>query len=388
MKKGLLASTALVGASLLATAASAQAPSVGSNFDVSIDGTLRFGILLWDQDANGHNTNKFTNDSDTRGYKFQTDESEVRFRMRGTADNGLAYGFDIEMQTQTDDSTNVDEAWMFVEAGWGRVELGDQDGAAGRMFRGGEDRTSGRGGWNGDVGDVFNDGYIDEEGIDRGIINDTPGHETSSDHTKIVYFSPRYAGFQLGGSWTPDESHDGGDDNRSDAKDSFENSFDVGLNYANTLGDISVVLSAIYVGAEHEVATEGDKEVWGIGGSVDYAGFGFGIGYSDLNETRISVADAAAGADAGEWLTIGLRYTTGPWQVGGGYFTSEESNVAGRPDSGVDAWFVGFDYNIVGGWRVEGDITFIEADNINKAANEAALDNDATVFAIASIMSF
>ena len=59
MKKGLLASTALVGASLLATSAYAQAPSVGSNFDVSIDGTLRFGILIWDQDDNGHNTNRF-----------------------------------------------------------------------------------------------------------------------------------------------------------------------------------------------------------------------------------------------------------------------------------------------------------------------------------------
>jgi outer membrane protein OmpU len=387
MKKGLLASTALVGASLLATSAYAQAPSVGSNFDVSIDGTLRFGILIWDQDDNGHNTNGFTNDSDTRGYKFQTDESEVRFRMRGTADNGLGYGFDIEIHTKTDDTINADETWMFVEGDWGRVELGDQDGAASRMFRGGEDRTSGRGGWNGDVGDVFNDGKI---------INDTPGHETSGDHTKIVYFTPRYAGFQLGGSWTPDESHDGGDDNRrdedknrGDATVSYENSFDVGLNYQNTFGDFNVLLSGIYVGADWEAASaKEDKEVWGIGGSVDYAGFGFGVGYSDLGETTVSTGSAALGADAGEWLTIGLRYTTGPWQVGGGYFYSNEDNVAGSPDSGIDAYFVGFDYNIVGGWRVEGDITFIEADNINKGTTATALDNDATVFAIASIMSF
>jgi hypothetical protein len=375
MKNGLLASTALVGASLLATAASAQTPSVGSNFNVSIDGTVRVGFLVWDQDVG------FGTDASTRGYKFQTDESEIRFRMRGTADNGIAYGFDIEMQTQTDDTTNVDETWMFIESGWGRVELGDQDGAANRMFVGGEDRLSGRGGWNGDLGDINNEGSV---------LNDSPSLNGTGDHTKVTYFTPRWAGLQLGGSWTPDESQDGGDDTGDDDGTGFENVYEIGLNYTNTFGGASVVGTAVYVGGDHEGggigADEEDKEILALGGAVDYMGFGFGVGYGDMNDTLLTNAESAAGADGGDWLTLGLRYTTGPWQVGGGYFTSSEDNASGVPDTNVDAWFVGFDYNIVPGWRVEGDITFSEFENIGKDATN--INNDTTLFAIASVMSF
>jgi predicted porin len=371
MKKGLLASTALVGASLLAVSAHAGTPTVGDNFEVSIDGTLRFGVLVWDQDVG------FGTDESTRGYKFQTDESEVRFHMRATADNGLDYGLDIELQTQTDDTINADETWMFLEGGWGRVELGDQDDAADRMFVSGEDNLSGRGGWNGDAGDVFNA---------DGLALDAPDLTITGDNTKITYFTPRFAGFQFGASWTPDTSQDGGDDTDGDATVSNDDVYSLGLNYQNTFGDFGVTLSTVYIAGsyEDEDVVE-DPEIWGIGGAVEYAGFSLGAGYADRNETNIATAAEAAGADAGAWWDVGIRYTVGPWQVGAGYFSSENDDVGF--DRGLDAWMVGFDYTVAPGWVIESDITFLSADSIT-APDGTITDNDGTVFVIASTMNF
>ncbi len=301
MKESLLAGVALAGIAVMMSPASAQALPVGSSYDVLIDGTLRFGVLV-----------------------------------------------------------------------------GDQPGAVGRLLGGGENRASGRGGWIGNVGHMFNDGAS---------INDAPGQENRNDHGKLTYFTPRWAGFQFGAGWRPDESPDGGD-----AAQTYANTYQLGLNYRNTFSDLGLSVSTIYVGAGEEDRSgldRKDTEIWGAGAAIDYMGFGLGVGYADLGDAQASSAEAAAGADGGDWLTIGLRYTTGPWQVGGGYFTAQEDNVAGRPESSVDAWFIGFDYAVVPGWTIEGDVTFIEADSINKGSSTTALANDdGTVFAITNMMRF
>ena len=135
MKKLLLASTALVGAAMLAAPAMAGEPSVKDDFSVSISGNVTFGVLWWSQDVD--------NTPGDRGYHFQSPSSEVTFQARGTSEMGLLYGFDIEIQTQPDDTANADETWVFIDGGeaWGRIELGDQDDGGDRLFVSGQDAT-------------------------------------------------------------------------------------------------------------------------------------------------------------------------------------------------------------------------------------------------------
>ncbi len=66
MRKLLLASTALVGASMLAAPAMAGTPTVSDDFSVSIGGNLRFSVLIVDQDLSTGRG---------QGYKFRSDES-------------------------------------------------------------------------------------------------------------------------------------------------------------------------------------------------------------------------------------------------------------------------------------------------------------------------
>lgn len=380
MKKLLLASTALVGASLLAAPVMAGTPSVSDDFSVSIDGTIRFGVLIWDQDVD--------NTPGDRGYHFQTDEAEIRFRMRGTSDFGLAYGFDIELHTQTDDTSNADETWMFIDGGdvWGRIELGDQDDGGDRLFVSGQDATDAGRGIGGDQGDVL----VDGDGRNR---TSAGGINITSDHTKIIYITPRFAGIQLGASFTPDEDQNGGDnpasgDGGNDGPNGgdYENIYSIGVNYRNTFNNVEVIVGGMFQGADHENSAIEDLEAWGVGVIIRYAGFEFGAGFADLQEKEITSANDALGEDAGQWYDVGINYKTGPWTVGGGYFHFERdyASTAAVSESDVDVFQFGFDYAVAPGWKIESDIRFIQQDDID----EDGLDNDATIFTIATVMSF
>ncbi len=378
MRKLLLASTALVGASMLAAPAMAGTPTVGDDFSVSIGGNLRFSLLIYDQDRSSGRG---------QGYLLKSGESEVSFKARGTAENGLNYGFDLEIQTQTNDTTNADETWMFIDGGdaWGRVELGDQDDAADRMHVAGEDAMdAGRGGYNGAVGDVFNFG--------SGGIMKSPSLSPSSDATKIIYFTPRFGGVQLGASWTPDNGQIGGS-GPSDNDGDFSNVFSLGVNYQNTFNGTGITVSGVYFGGDGEPNTSGgantgtsveDVEIWAVGALVTFAGFEFGVGYADHNDTGL--AEPTNGADKGTWWDVGLNYKTGPWTVGAGYFHGEKdyANTVTTGDAEVDIFSIGFDYSVAPGWKIESDINFIEAENIDTTGT----DNDGTVFVLSSTMSF
>ena len=259
MRKLLLASTALVGASMLAAPAMAGTPTVGDDFSVSIGGNLRFSVLIFDQDISKGRG---------QGYLFKSGESEVSFKTEATTDNGLNYGFQLELNTQTNDTTSADETWMFIDGGdaWGRIELGDQDDAGDRMFVAGEDAMdAGRGGYNGAVADVFNFGNISSD-------IDGPGLSPASDATKIIYFTPRFAGLQLGASWTPDNGQDGGEgfgDNRDDDGD-FNNVYSLGVNFQNTFNGTGITVAAVYFGGDGEPnSTKGETGAgWGGIGSA------------------------------------------------------------------------------------------------------------------------
>ena len=379
MRKLLLASTALVGASMLAAPAMAGTPSVGDDFSVSIGGNLRFSVLIYDQDLS---------EGRGRGYKFQSDESEVKFSAEATADNGLNYGFQLEVNTQTDDQDAADETWMFIDGGdaWGRVELGDQDDAGDRMFVAGEDVMAGRGGFDGAVGNAFK--------FDKAVSG--PSLSPSSDATKIIYFTPRFAGLQLGASWTPDNGQKGGQDlkKQPDNNGDFENVYSLGVNFQNTFNGTGITVAAVYFGGDGEPDTSGgantgttveDLERWGVGGQVTFAGFDFAVGYVDLGEGGIT--EPTNDADNGSWWDVAVRYTTGPWKVGVGYFSSEKdfgTTAACLCDSEVDILSIGFNYAVAPGWAIASDINFVEAENINAAGD----DNDGTVFVISSTMSF
>ena len=377
-RAALLGGTALV-AALAFSPAMAGSVGSGDNLEVSLAGEVRFQINHRDQD----DTAGFG-----RGFDFATDEGELVIEARNTADNGILYGVEIVLNVNTDDTTNGDKVFAFIDSDdFGRIQLGDNDNAADSLFVDGADVIAARGGYDGEVSDVFNFG-----GTWLGVGTDNVGKST-----KIVYFTPNIAGFTLGASFTPDSGAQGASFGERDDNGDFEKVFDIAGNYVGEFGDVELVVAAFYEfgEAEHDTsaagnavggtAAPGDAETFGVGGTLSYGGFSIGAGWTTFNEAGISAANQALGEDAGQWWDVGVGYRMGPYGVSVGYYEATLSNVAGVADTKNTVLTFDADYEVAPGWTAAASLSFNEAENRDRTQGD---DNDGHSFIFYNIFAF
>ncbi len=390
MKKTLLATTAIVGATLLAAPANAGTVGSRDNFAVTVGGVLWFSAYLRDEDAGATNG---------RGYGFTVSESEVHINARATADNGIKYGVSIELNGGAADSATAnadgggvaDEAWAFIDSdAWGRIELGDQDDATNRMQIGAWNATKGAGGPFGGLGDLNT--VFDGNGADNLISRADWQVFTSSDATKATYFSPRFSGFQIGASWTPDsgESAGGGAVSDSDSDGDFENVLGLSANYVGNFDDVAVGLSAGWETGSDETAGGAEQEdlsIWGVGGRVGFAGFTIGAHYRDYGDSLLTAAQTAGGADAGNQYSVGVGYQAGPWGVSAWYLKGEKDNTNAR-ETEVTRYGLGAGYAVAPGWALRAELTFNNIENPSTAAAGGTVDNDGKGFLLVNRFVF
>lgn len=378
-KKVLLGSTILAGAVAYAGTASAGQVGSGDNLEVKLSGFVRLNTATFGQDESAGRG---------RGYDFNIDDAEIRIDARNTADNGLQYGATVEMEVNTDSTKNADEVWAFVSGDFGRVEFGDQDDATDRMFLDSVRILVGRAGPDGDVADYFRFGEaIGESGADE-----------TSDATKITYFSPRFSGFQFGISHTPDDGAAGASFSERDDDGDFEKVWGVAVNFVETFGDFKVGASAGYEFGDGNVDTSSspntvggtdaeDLETLSVGLNLEYGGFAFGAGYVDFGDGGVTTAERRAGADGGEYISVGAAYSSGPWGISANYFTSEKDQVSGAGGSSdADIYSLDGEYSVAPGWKLMLSANYVEAENIN--ASEPKVDNDGHVVILSNQFSF
>ncbi|MDH3661822.1 MAG: porin [Alphaproteobacteria bacterium] len=327
-KKLLLGSTALVGAFALAAPAFAD-------IEVTLSGQVEFGASAADEETI----------DDGRGYFFFMD-SETKIEAEGAADNGVNYSAKVELETDADGDggdVNADETRIALWGGFGRVELGREDGAADNMFVAGEDFQAGTGGIDGDPANL-----------------DFPGVNDSGDAAKITYFTPRVGGFQVGASFTPDTG-DGEDDSDDDAGD-IEEHVELGANFTGAFGGADVTLTAVASIGDAEVGDD-DLEDWGIGGGVEFGGLGIGAGYTVQEDL-----------DEGDGFTVGAKYGFGPANVSAGYSYD-------NPDAGDETgvFVVSGDYGLWPGVTLKGDIAFNDDDD------DTGADDDSTTAGVVTL---
>jgi hypothetical protein len=217
-RKLLLGSTALVSAGLLMSSAQAQEMRVGG-MEVVLGGYTEFGVK-----AASRNTLK---DSDNaKKYLFYMD-NEVFVNAQGATESGILYGSHLELEVGSGDGNSdnafVDEVGLYFSGNFGRVELGQEDGAEDVMAIGGQDAQAGTGGIDGDTANLDQPELID-----------------TGDDTKATYFTPRLAGFQLGASFVPDT----GDGFSTNQPGQFHETVGLGGNWVGALGPVDLTVSA------------------------------------------------------------------------------------------------------------------------------------------------
>ncbi|MCW5726325.1 porin [Parvibaculum sp.] len=357
MKKILLGTTALVSAGLIAGPALASDP-----LTVTVGGTVTAGFYVID----GDNTAPATKVNDTA---VKLVARNIDINAEGTLDNGMVAGVLATLSLGDDwvvgggtNDARFRELFAYLEGGFGRFEIGGTDGAAFKMH-------------------YTSPWFVPGNGVDSPNILNVPtaitiGHRHSTfslmaaDANKVTYFTPRFAGFQLGLSYTPDVTFNGPNPNGLGALTAgtavrIDDVVEVALNYAGSFGGVDVGASGFYVSGETVLNVVGasDPEEWGFGLNLGMAGFTLGGAWyqsEDLFVTSIPLP-SAAGFEEEVW-TVGLSYATGPWTVGIAYL-EDELSVPGASTK-MTTWQTGGGYNLGSGVDIGLDLQMSQVDNV------------------------
>ena len=365
-RAALLGGTAIVAAMAFSPA---MAGSVGSgkNMSVSLSGEVRFSAYVASQDE----------DADARQAGVTTDAGELALSASGSSDNGFTYGIDVVLPVNVTDTANGDKLWVTIGSdAMGTIHLGDIGSAADEFKISGASVLAGRGGFDGEHADVFNFG-------DSWIGGGTD--PVSGNATKISYYSPSMNGFQIGASFTPDAGAAGASFGEKDNNGSFENVLSAGIMYSAEFNGTAISASWVYESGDNEISTNASGEGMGIGATASFGNVSIAAGYATNNDTGLTNAQADAGANAGSWMSAGIGYNMGAYNVSLGFYSSTVENVSGSPDSTNTAVSLDMDTEVAPGWTLAAGIGFNEAENRGGVAGD---DNSGTSIIIQNIWAF
>lgn len=373
MRKILLCTTALAGAGILfvGTAAAAEKPKL------EMSGYLRFEAWSIDQDKTG-TASAGTN----QGVEFEMDDVEIHFDGTAKADNGLEYGFHVELQEgEADGQAGYDVASLFVRGGWGMVEMGSTPGVE-DVFKVGAVSIMADmdGAWDGDL--VY-------AAVDNAAYVGSNMAGNTGDSNKITYYSPVFSGFSAGVSFAPNSDAALNSGNQAETQTPV-NVVELAAKYAGSLGGVDVEVSARGLRGDYgangtdSAATElEDVESWGIGAMAAYQGFEVAGSYTDNGDTGVTKANKAAGHDAGGWWDLGVAYGTGPYKVSVAYMQSWAGQGTGVDDDTVDYLSVGGLYSAAPGLDFYATYQHVELEQAGTTS-----DNTANLFMVGTQVSF
>lgn len=314
MKKILLAGSAIA-AFGFAGAAQASEP-----ISLSLGGYMEQWVGFSDQDRTA---------TAGRPNAFQSD-TEVYFTGSTTLDNGIEIGARIELEGESS-SDQIDEQFLFVNGGFGRIEMGKNDSAADSM---GVTAPT--------VGPVNpNDGGTEDWVQLTNIIDTVP---SSGDQNRVTYFTPSLGGFQAGVSFADDS----GQNNATGAGDNVVSG---ALAYSADFDGFSLGLSV-------EGESQADDAWYGAGVNVGFGNFTVGGSYGYVDP---DVGDETSAFDLGvtysmDAASVGLSYA---------YQDDEQDNIENQ---GVS---LGLAYTLGAGVSWQSSVFWFEEDQAGTAS-----DND------------
>ena len=337
-----------------AVAAAFAAPSVfaqAQGIEVRLSGQVNRAIMNVDD---GAKSNSFFVDNNN---------SSTRFRLSATAPvtTGLRAGAIFEAEFRSNPSSEVNfetqdvdpelgerHMDLFFEGGWGKVSLGQGDGAANGAM---EVDLSGTSviNWSGatNIGGAFAFRLPTGALTTRTIANTFSNQDFESRYDRVRYDTPKFGGFSVAGSW-------GTKDNGLDARE-------LALWYSGEMGGLGRIAAALGW-SNQQPATPGGVEDEVVGGSVSWL-HGSGLNLTFAHSNR----EASADRDR-KFTYAKVGYKFGRHAVSLDWGVGEDQAAAG-----VESDMIGVGYvwspvawaEIYAGYKIHGlDATAVDADDI------------------------
>ena len=294
MRKVLLATTALVAMTGAAAA------------DVSVNGYYEFNYTA-------------TSDDRTTTYDTMGDDTEVHIGFNTTSDNGLAYGMKVEIETSagSDLSSNNDEASMYISGDFGKITLGENDGAAedGVLWSG---NTHFMGSWGSSV-------TTNNSGGSAMLVDDHVYYGPGGNGMKVKYNSPNVGGFTFAYSMEDKGSSSASEDTQASVVYSMDMS-GVGVTVSAGMNDSGEATDTNEAAFQFIQLTSGDLTVTGGRSTHDNASDS-----SDIDTTL-----------------LGLDYSLNDQVTVSAEYLNSKNGTSGNQDE-LDATGFGVSYNIAPG---------------------------------------
>ena len=280
-------------------------------------------------------------------------------------DNGMVLGARSDFLLHHDaqsgdnyDSDTVEKIYVFVQTGFGRVEIGQQDGAAYTL---------------GLVGPITNEQVTLENrnislfrdpatGGDFGkLFQSITNVQSTSNFAKINYVSPRLLGIQIGASFTPKPVRTPlpFTGNLPNDPNQQQNIWEVAASYTGYFSNLAVGLSAGFAqgSVRNRNAAGDDLSDWALGAQLAYpvgtVKLSVGGAYRDSNAYLLGLDQvlAHAGTHASH---LSATAEWGSWIAGGEY---SFANAKGPVDYDITGYQLSAGYKIndnlqlTGGWQ-------------------------------------
>ncbi|HEU5094326.1 MAG TPA: porin [Reyranella sp.] len=359
MKKLLLGSTALAVGGLVAAPAMAADP-----IKMGVGGYYQFYALAGSMEGTYATNGTWAS---YKGIQF-IQEGEIHFNGQTKLDNGTSIGVHVELEGwDTAGGRQIDEAYMFAFGDWGRMELGGRDDGPYRMLYGAPSALLGFGFFQHNSSFSWTNPTANANNKAAFHISDMAIDGQFQDVNRLNYFTPRFAGLQIGVSYAPKLSISStaaggqalaaagnGDVGTCGYNDpttangcltndyAWQDAVAVGANYLNKFGDFSVAAFVAYSYASFvpgyqpfasaaNVATGANLTAWKqFAAGLQFSAYGFTLGGSYIWDNNGAGSNYYTGQNNDtNAFAIGLMYETGPWQLSVGAAIARNNNGNG-----------------------------------------------------------
>lgn len=283
----------------------------------------------------GYSDNNSSGTGDFTGLDVKAD-SEIVFTGETTLDNGINMGVEVVLKAQSAGADQIDGTYLWNQGSHGRVEIGQMDNSAAVMHFIAPD-----------VGFGLND-----EDIADWVINPSGGDTDSGfrstflylgedQATKISWYSPRVAGFQIGGSYIPEFERD--DNAQPNGDTAYRNGFSVGVNFVKEFREgVELSVSGGFLSANRPktVTSGADAQGYSVGFNLSIDALTIGGSYASTDGTPAGGTDVASSLD-GSGFDFGVSYAFEKAAVSLSYYNGEVEDAVSTPGQSTNETIMG-----------------------------------------------
>ena len=275
-------------------------------------------------------------------------------RVQRTFDTGLVLGARADFLLYRDrlsgdhyDNDTVQRLYLFAQTGFGRVEIGQQDGAAYTL------------GLTGPLVDqqvtlearnisLFRDPTTGDDFA--GFFQQVTAVQGSSNYAKINYVSPRLFGLQIGASFTPQTVRTPlpFTGNPSDDPNQQQSIWELAASYTGFFSGVAIGVTGGFARGRLKNRTDSHDDFydWAIGTQIAYSfeetRISFGGAYRGTNAYLLDIEDVR-GDSRSRLVQLSATVERATWLVGAEF---SRADVKGAPDFGITGFQVSAAYKI------------------------------------------